>query len=173
MIHCFNNLSPQLGEKVYIAPGAHVIGEVEIGAYVSIWFNSVVRGDVHWIKIGQGTNIQDNSVIHVTRGQSPCSIGNNVTVGHSCIVHACEISDDVLIGMGSIILDRAKIGKNTLIGAGSLVKESDEIPEGVLAFGRPAKVIRLLSEEEILGIKKSAQHYVELSQQYLSMMVKK
>ena len=124
-----------------------------------------LRGDMNNIIIGENTNIQENSVVHVDIN-SPCIIGKNVTIGHGTIIHGCSISDNVLVGMGSIILNNAKIGKNTIIGAGSLVTQGKEFPEGVLILGNPAKVIRQLTEAEIESIQRSADNYVSLSKKY-------
>lgn len=158
---------PSYDSSVFVAEGARVLGDVEIGKESSIWFNTVVRADVSYVKIGERTNIQDNSVIHETFPKSPTIIGNNVTVGHSVILHACTVADYALIGMGSIVLDEAEIGEFVLIGAGSLVAQRTKIPSGMLAFGRPAKAIRPLTDEEKEKLKFSAEHYVKLSRTYL------
>jgi len=158
--------SPQIKESNFIAPNATIIGEVEIGENTNIWFNTVIRGDVHWIKIGENSNVQDLSMLHVSNGKAPLSIGNEVTVGHRCTLHGCTIKDRVLVGMDSTIMDLAVIGEDVIIGAGSLVTEKTNIPSGSLALGRPAKVVRPLSKEEIAYIKKSAKHYVRLAESY-------
>ncbi|SVD78834.1 uncharacterized protein METZ01_LOCUS431688, partial [marine metagenome] len=121
MIKKIQNKQPQLGEDIYVSENAMVIGDVTLGDEVNIWFGAVLRGDMHYIKIGNRTNIQDNSVVHVTTGVSPTNIGNGVTVGHSAIIHGCTIEDDCLIGMGAILMDDAVIGAGSLIGAGALV----------------------------------------------------
>ncbi len=167
MILSFSDKTPQFLANVFIGPSASVIGDVIIGAYSSVWFGSVVRGDVHFIRIGERTNIQDNSVLHVTRKTHPLIIGDEVTVGHRVILHGCTISNRVLVGMGAIILDGAVVGEETLIGAGALVTEGMKIPPGSLALGMPARVIRKLTEEEIAFLAQSAQNYVELAQVYL------
>ena len=142
-----------------------LIGKVNVEENVNIWFGTRLRGDMNNIIIGENTNIQENSVVHVDIN-SPCIIGKNVTIGHGTIIHGCSISDNVLVGMGSIILNNAKIGKNTIIGAGSLVTQGKEFPEGVLILGNPAKVIRQLTEAEIESIQRSADNYVSLSKKY-------
>jgi carbonic anhydrase/acetyltransferase-like protein (isoleucine patch superfamily) len=166
----FQDKTPKLANSVFVAPGAAVIGDVEIGEFSSIWFNSVVRGDVNFIRIGKRTNIQDLSVVHVTRSEaptpSPTLIGDDVSVGHRVILHGCTVKNGALIGMGAILMDRVVIGENAIIGAGSLVTEGTQIPAGHLALGSPAKVIRPLKPEEITGLKKLALHYVELAKTY-------
>lgn len=149
----------------YIAASADVFGNVKLAKDTSIWFQSVLRGDSNSITINAGTNIQDGTIIHVDH-DAPVFIGENVTVGHACMLHGCTIEDGALIGMSSTILNHAKIGKNSLIGAGSLVTEGTEIPPNVLAFGRPARVIRPLTREEIRKNKENAQHYVDLSKEF-------
>ncbi len=144
-----------------MAEGAHVIGDVEIGKDSSIWFNAVVRGDVNFIRIGERTNIQDSSVLHVTHKKYPLIIGSNVTVGHSAVVHAATVYDFCLIGMGAIILDNARVGPYALVAAGAVVAGDAVIPEGMLAAGVPAKVVRPLTEEERQSLIRSAQNYVE------------
>jgi len=167
MILTYQNKTPQLGSDVFIAEGSRVIGDVEIGEGSSIWFNSVVRGDVFPIRIGKKTNIQDNSVIHVTGGVHATRIGDEVTAGHRVILHGCEVRDRALVGMGSTILDGAVIGEEAMIGAGSLVTPGTQIPPRVLALGRPCRVVRELKEAEIQFLRASAEHYFELSQNYL------
>ncbi len=162
----FQNTSPQIEKNVFIAPGAYVIGNVEIGEESSIWFNTVVRGDVNWIKIGKRTNIQDLSMVHVDSGAWPCQIGDDVTAGHRVIIHGCEIADRVLIGMGSVLMNGSKIGEDSMIGAGSLVTENAVIPPRTLALGSPCKVKRDLTEKEIQMIKLSALHYAALATKY-------
>lgn len=152
-----------MSKDVFIAPGAYVGGDVELGANVGIWYNAVIRGDSGPIKIGNDSNIQDNSTVHTDPGHE-VHIGNGVTVGHNAIVHGCTIGDNSLIGMGSIILNDAVIGQNCIIGAGALVTGKTNIPDGSLAFGNPARVIRLLTPEEIAENRKNARHYVELMQ---------
>jgi len=148
MIDSFKGILPLMPANVFVAPSADVIGDVEIGALSSIWFRSVVRGDVHSIRIGARTNIQDLSMLHVTRKTHPLVIGSAVTVGHSVTLHGCTIQDRVLIGMGAIVLDGAVVCEGAIIGAGAIVTEGTEIPSGMLAFGSPARVKRALTAEE-------------------------
>ena len=147
MIKGYQGIEPKIDETAFIAEGVDVIGKVNIGKNANIWYGSVLRADDNYITVGENTNIQDGSVVHISEGY-PTIIGNNVTIGHKAIIHGCEIGDNTLIGMGSIVLDGAKVGEFTLLGAGSLVPPGKEIPSGVLAMGSPAKVIRELSEQE-------------------------
>lgn len=151
--------TPKIGPDSYIAPTAAIVGDVTMGRGCSVWFNAVVRGDVMPIKIGDETNIQDGTVIHGTYKKCGTTIGNRVTVGHAVVLHGCEIGDRCLIGMGSIIMDNAKISPDSLVAAGSLVTEGSEFPPGVLIMGRPAKVKRELTPEEIAFLNKSADNY--------------
>ena len=165
MIMDFEGVTPIINKNTYISESVDIIGKVNVEENVNIWFGTRLRGDMNNIIIGENTNIQENSVVHVDIN-SPCIIGKNVTIGHGTIIHGCSISDNVLVGMGSIILNNAKIGKNTIIGAGSLVTQGKEFPEGVLILGNPAKVIRQLTEAEIESIQRSADNYVSLSKKY-------
>ena len=165
MVMEFEGVTPKIDENTYISESVDIIGKVEILENANIWFGTRLRGDMNNIVIGRNTNIQENSVVHVD-SKSPCIIGNNVTIGHGAIIHGCNIADNVLVGMGSIILNNAKIGNNTIIGAGSLITQGKEFPEGVLILGNPAKVIRELTKVEIESIKKSADNYVSLSKKY-------
>ncbi|WP_430611215.1 gamma carbonic anhydrase family protein [Enterococcus sp. DIV0876] len=149
----------------FIAKNATITGDVALGAESTVWFQAVVRGDANWITIGARTNIQDGTIIHVDH-DAPTVIGDDVTVGHQCMLHGCKIEQGALIGMSSIILNHAVIGENSLIGAGSLVTQGTVIPPNVMAFGRPAKVIRPLTEEEIAKNKANIAHYVALGAQY-------
>ena len=148
------------GDDYWIAPNAAVIGNVSLGKNVSIWWNSVVRGDFESITIGENTNIQDGCVLHTDYGK-PLRIGANITVGHMAMLHGCEIGDGSLIGIGSIVLNQAKIGKNCLIGANSLVPERKEIPDGSLVMGSPGKIVRQLTEDEIVRISAGVQEYIK------------
>ena len=156
---------PQIHESVYIAPTAVIIGDVTIGKNSSVWFNAVLRGDIDWIRIGENTNIQDGSVLHCSTGVETF-VGNNVTVGHNCILHSCHIDDGSLIGMGAVVIDGVRIGKNCLVGAGSMVAPNKVIPDNSLVYGNPAKVIRSLSAEEIEKMHKGAEHYLDLMDHY-------
>jgi carbonic anhydrase/acetyltransferase-like protein (isoleucine patch superfamily) len=167
MIHSFNGKSPQIASTVFIAPSADVIGDVEIGDHSSVWFNTVIRGDVHFIRIGQRTSIQDVSILHVTRKTHPLIIGDEVTVGHHVTLHGCTISNRVLVGMGAIILDGAFIEEGAMVGAGALITEGMRVPTNSLALGVPAKIKRNMTPEEIAFLSQSAQNYVDLGQIYL------
>ena len=160
------NVSPAISPDAYAAPTATLVGAVRVGAGSSIWHGTVLRGDVEPITVGDRTSIQDNSVVHSSRGWQPVMIGDDVTVGHAVIVHGCVIRDRVLLGMGSIVLDGADIGPDVLLGAGSLVTARSRLPPGTLAFGRPAKVVRELTDEERASILESAAHYVRLAADY-------
>lgn len=161
----FNGLTPKVDDSCFVADSADVIGKVILEPGANIWYNTVIRGDLELIHIGENTNIQDLCMIH-TSHHFPTHIGSNVTVGHRAICHGCTIEDNVLIGMGSIILDGAYIESNVMIGAGSLVPPNKRIPSGSLVMGSPAKVVRTLTDVEIEQIKQSSVHYVALSQHY-------
>jgi carbonic anhydrase/acetyltransferase-like protein (isoleucine patch superfamily) len=156
----FLRKKPKLGRGVYIAKTAVVIGDVTIGAHSSVWYGAVLRGDINRIVVGHHTNIQDNAVLHLT-DDFPCVLGNWVTVGHSAIVHACQVGDEVLVGMGAVILDGAVIGKQSIVGARSLVKQGMKIPPGSLVVGAPARVVRKLTKKERAKLKWWAQKYVD------------
>jgi carbonic anhydrase/acetyltransferase-like protein (isoleucine patch superfamily) len=168
MIKIFQNKQPQLGEDAYVSENAMVIGDVTLGDEVNIWFGAVLRGDMHYIKIGNRTNIQDNSVVHVTTGVSPTNIGNGVTVGHGAIIHGCTIEDDCLIGMGAILMDDAIIGAGSLIGAGALIPPNMKIPKNSLVVGSPGKVVRQVKEFEREMILGRPQEYIDLASIYLN-----
>jgi carbonic anhydrase/acetyltransferase-like protein (isoleucine patch superfamily) len=158
MIYQLGDLKPQISPHCFIAKSADIIGDVILEEGVSIWFNTVLRGDIATIHIGKNSNIQDNSTIHIET-DIPCLIGENVTVGHNVILHSCSIEDNTLIGMGSTILNNARIAKNCLVGANSLVTHSLPYEEGCLIMGSPAKIIRKLTDEEMRANIKNAQHY--------------
>jgi gamma-carbonic anhydrase len=157
-LDAFLRKKPVLGKGVYIARGAVVVGDVTLGDGASVWYNAVLRGDINRIVIGDHSNIQDNSVVHLA-DDFPCEIGSYVTVGHSAIVHACKIGDESLIGMGAVVLDGAEIGAQCLIGARALVTQNVKIPAGSLVLGSPAKVIRALTKEERAALKPWAEKY--------------
>lgn len=157
----------KIAPSAFVAPGVQIVGDVQVGEDSSIWHNAVLRGDVNYIRVGARTNIQDLSLVHVSHETYPTIIGSDVTIGHSVIVHACTIGNFVLVGMGSIIMDGAEIGDYVIIGAGSLVTQKTKIPSGSKAFGRPAKVVGQLTEEEREHLRWSAGHYVALSKTYL------
>jgi len=167
MIRPFKNLEPQVHPTAFIEASAHVIGDVHIGEESSVWFNTVVRGDVHFIRIGNRTNVQDNSVIHVRNGTCPTILEDEVTVGHSVTLHGCHVERGSLIGIGSIILDNARIGDHSIVAAGSLVSPGTIIPPRSLVMGIPARVKRTLSDEEVAGLDVFWKNYVELSKAYL------
>lgn len=152
---------PKIGSNVFLASGVKIIGDVEIGNNSSIWYNTVIRGDVHFIKIGESTNIQDCSMLHVTNGKFPLNIGNKVTIGHSVSLHGCTLNDLCLIGIGAIVLDGAIIESNSMVAAGALVKQNFIVPSGKLVAGVPAKIIRDLNKEEIMDLEAGAKRYVE------------
>lgn len=156
----FLRAQPKLGRGVYLATSAVVLGDVTMGDYSSVWYHAVVRGDINRIVIGKGTNIQDNAVVHLA-DDFPCLLGDYVTVGHSAIVHACTIGNEVLVGMGAVVLDGAVVGDQCLIGAKSLVPGGMQIPAGSMVLGTPAKVVRMLSPEERAGLKHWADKYVQ------------
>ena len=172
-IRNYKEHQPKIAENAFIDESAQVIGQVEIGENCSIWPNTTIRGDVNWIKIGDNSNIQDGSVLHVTHdyaahpGGFPLLIGAQVTVGHNVVLHGCTIEDNCLIGMGAIILDGAHLEKNVFLAAGALVSPNKRLESGYLYVGSPAKKARALSEEEIAGLQYSADHYVKLKNDYL------
>jgi len=168
MIKAFQNSLPNLGEKVYISENAVVIGNVILGDEVNIWFGSVIRGDMHYIKIGNRSNVQDNAVVHVTTALSPTNIGSGVTVGHGAIIHGCTIEDDCMIGMGAIVMDDAVIGAGSLVGAGALVPPNMKVPQKSLVVGTPCKVVREVNSEEYKMIIERPQEYIDLAAIYLT-----
>ena len=152
-------------DSIVICPGAQVFGDVELGENVSVWHGAVIRGDTDSITIGDNSNVQDNCVVHCTRG-FPVVIGKNVSVGHGAVVHGCRLDDNVLIGMNATVLNGAHISKNCIVGAGAVVSEGKEFPEGSLILGVPAKVVKQLSPEQIQLIQNNGDNYVKLSKQY-------
>jgi len=173
MIRPFKGISPSIEESAFIAEGAVVIGDVTIGKEASIWYNCVVRGDVNFIRIGDRTNIQDLSMLHVTHRKNaddpgaPLVIGNDVTVGHNVTLHGCTIEDGAFIGMQAMVMDKAVVGKGALVAARALVTEGTIIPPGTLWVGAPAKYKRDLSEAEVAWLARSAGNYVKYSREYL------
>ncbi|BBP02619.1 gamma carbonic anhydrase family protein [Sulfuriferula plumbiphila] len=171
-VQVFRGVRPRIGRGSWIHDSARVIGDVSLGDNVSIWCGAVIRGDVNSISIGAGTNIQDNSVLHVSHqtgrdpAGSPLIIGANVTVGHSVILHGCTIGDECLIGMGSIVMDKVVIEPRVLLGAGSLVPEGKVLSSGHLYIGRPAKLVRALTDAELAYFNYSAEHYAKLARDY-------
>lgn len=161
------NYKPDIAPSAFIAPGAAITGDVIIGDEVSVWFNVSMRGDVGAIRIGDRSNIQDGSVLHMTRGQSDMIIGADVTVGHMAMLHSCVIEDECLVGMQSCVLDNARMEKHSMLAAGSLLTPGKVVPSGQLWSGRPARYMRDLTAEEIGFFKKSANNYVRTSRDYL------
>lgn len=159
---------PKIHPTAFIAPGAVVIGDVEIGAYSNIWFGCVVRGDVNYIRIGERTNIQDGTVVHVTRVTSPTHIGSGVTIGHGAVIHACTLEDNCFVGMGATILDDAVIEREGMLAAGALLTPKKRLPSGELWGGNPAKLLRPLKQAEKEFFPQSAENYVQLGQEYLT-----
>lgn len=157
---------PQIDASVFLAPSACVIGDVQIGEKSSLWFNVIVRGDVNFIRIGRRSNIQDGSVIHVTRETHPTVVGDDVTVGHSVTLHGCTVNDGCLIGIGSIVLDGAVIGASSLVAAGSVVAPGTQIPPRSLVMGSPGRVKRELTEDECTNIHSFAERYIRYQEDY-------
>lgn len=173
MIYPFKNWAPKLGTNSWVAPSADVVGNVTVGEECSIWFGCVVRGDVHYITIGDRTNIQDLSMIHVTHYKkedmsdgNPTIIGSDVTIGHRVMMHGCTIEDACLVGMSATILDGAVIGRESIVGAGSLVTKNKVFPPRSLIMGSPAKVVRELNDDEVKELYASAKRYVEFKKDY-------
>ncbi len=156
---------PQIDASAWIAPNATVIGDIRLAANVSIWWNAVLRGDNDPVSIGENSNIQDGSVLHTDEGV-PMNIGANVTVGHLVMLHGCTVGDGSLIGIGSIVLNRAVIGRGSIVGANTLIPEGKVYPDRVLIVGSPGKVVRELSDEEVTRLQGSAAHYVENARRY-------
>ena len=166
-IFSYQSISPKLGENVFIAPNATVVGDVTLGDNSSVWFGAVVRGDFQPVVIGKCTNIQDNATVHVM-GDKPTIIGDNVIIGHNAIVHCAHIGDNCLIGMGSIVLGYSEIGDNVIIGAGSMITQHKKIPSNSLVFGNPAKIVRKLRDDEIEALRASSENYHNLAERYKS-----
>jgi carbonic anhydrase/acetyltransferase-like protein (isoleucine patch superfamily) len=162
----FRGVTPKLHESVFLAEGARIIGDVEIGEESSVWFNAVVRGDVNFVRIGKRTNVQDNCVLHVTHERHPLVIGSSVTIGHNAIVHGATVQDFCLIGMGAVILDGAVVGPYALVAAGAVVAEGFVVPEGALVAGVPARVRRSLTSSERMMLEQSALNYIRYVAQY-------
>jgi carbonic anhydrase/acetyltransferase-like protein (isoleucine patch superfamily) len=165
-IRAFGGKAPKIGEGAFVAPSADVIGDVVVGPRSTIWYGTVLRGDVQSIRIGAETSIQDNSVIHVDSSGFATVVGDRVTVGHSVVLHGCTVGNDALIGMGSIVLNGAEVGESAMIGAGSVVTPGTRVPPGMLALGSPAKVKRPLTDEEKRHMREGAEHYVQLGREH-------
>lgn len=166
MTRDFLGAEPRFDDSNFIAPTAAVIGDVTLGKGASVWFGAVVRGDVNWIAIGAGSNVQDNSVVHVTHGTAPTKIGRHVTVGHGAVVHGCTVEDRVLVGMGAVVMDHATVGHDSIVGARALVTGGTQIPPRSLVLGSPAKRVRALSEAEVEEIQVYAENYLRYSAIY-------
>ena len=164
-IYELDGIAPQVAGSAWVADSAQVIGNVALADDTSIWFGAVLRGDTETIRVGRGSNIQDLSVLHADVG-SPLTVGEDVTVGHQVMLHGCTIGDGSLIGIGAVVLNGAVIGKGCLVGAGSLVTEGKVFPDGSMIIGSPAKAVRMLSPEQIEGLKMSAKHYVDNANRY-------
>lgn len=167
----YDNKYPQIDSTVLVVPTATIIGDVVIGPESSVWFQTVVRGDVNFIRIGARTNIQDGSVVHVTLKTHPTIIGDDVTIGHNATLHGCTVGDRCLIGIGAILLDGVEIGADCMIAAGSVVTPGTVIPAGTLVMGAPARVKRELTTDEISQLKKSAENYIEYKKRYAGLDV--
>ena len=167
MITGFNGITPQIPSSTYVAHSADVVGNVVLGNDVSVWHNSVIRGDFNSIVIEDSSNIQDNSVLHVDSNE-PLHIGTNTTIGHGCIIHGCTIGNSCLIGMGSLIMNRAMIGSNCIIGAGTLITQDTKIPDNSIVLGRPGKISKQISQSDLEYINSNAKAYVALKNKYLN-----
>ena len=168
MLRPYKGVRPRVHGTAYVDDSAQVIGDVEIGDASSIWMNAVVRGDVHWIRIGARSNVQDGTVVHVMNDTHPTTIGDDVTVGHAAIVHGCTIENRVLIGMGAILLNGAHIGEGSIVAAGTLVPEETRIPPRSLVMGSPGRVKRTLSDAEVASILQFSERYVEYRLDYMA-----
>ncbi len=168
MICRYKNFFPEISDKAFVAPTAVVIGDVKIEGGASVWFGAVLRGDIDKIRIGKNTSIQDNTVIHVTGGKYPTLVGNNVIVGHGCILHGCVIEDGALIGMGAVIMDNAKIGKNSIIAAGSVVVPGTVVPENSVYAGIPAKFKREVKPNDLSEMKRILANYSKVTDNYIN-----
>lgn len=166
----YQDRSPVINEKHFIAPDAWVIGDVKISPLVSIFFGAVLRGDINPITVGHGSNIQEHAMLHTSHGLGPCTVGSNVTIGHRAIIHGCTIGDHCIIGMGSVILDGAEIGENCIIGAQALVPMNAKIPAGSLVVGVPAKVLKPLNAEQLENIRHSALSYQKTGAEYKKLL---
>jgi carbonic anhydrase/acetyltransferase-like protein (isoleucine patch superfamily) len=168
MLRAFRGIIPTIATSAFIEETAAVIGDVVIGSESSVWFNAVIRGDVHYIHIGHRTNVQDLCLLHVTNDTYPLSLGDDITVGHHAVLHGCTIKDRVLIGMGAVIMDGAVIEEDCIVGAGALVTERMHVPPKSLIHGTPGRVKRSLTDDELKWIKESALNYIRYAQYYIS-----
>jgi carbonic anhydrase/acetyltransferase-like protein (isoleucine patch superfamily) len=168
MIKSYKGISPRIADTAFVEQSAQIIGDVEIGKHSSVWFNCVLRADCYHIRIGESTNIQDGTVIHVTQERFATIIGDYVTVGHSAVLHGCNIADRCLIGIGAIVLDNVTIGEESFVAAGSLVTPGTVIPPRSMVMGAPARIRRQVTDEEVARINEHWRHYVEYKNQYLA-----
>jgi len=166
MLHTYQGITPKLADRVFYVDSAEIIGDVDIGADSSIWFHVVIRGDVNFIRIGERTNIQDGTVIHVTHKINPTVIGDDVTIGHNVTLHGCKIGDRCLIGMGAVVMDKAVVEDDAMVAAGALVTPGTKVPSGTLYTGSPARYKRHLSDREIADLKQSALNYLNYTKKY-------
>jgi carbonic anhydrase/acetyltransferase-like protein (isoleucine patch superfamily) len=164
-IYELDGTAPQLAASAWVAENAQVMGSVTLAEDSSVWFGVTIRGDTETITVGEGSNVQDGSVLHADVG-FPLTIGRHVTVGHQVMLHGCTIGDESLIGIGAVVLNGAKIGKHCLVGAGALVTEGKEFPDGSMIIGSPARAIKTLTPEQIAGLRRSAEHYIENARRY-------
>jgi len=164
-VYQLDTLTPRVADTAWVADSAQVIGNVELAEGASIWFGAILRGDNETMRIGRNSNVQDGSMLHSDPG-FPLTLGENVTIGHQVMLHGCTVGDGTLIGIKAVVLNGAKIGKNCLVGAGALVTEGKEFPDGSMILGSPAKVVRELSPEQIAGVARAAQHYVDNARRY-------
>ena len=164
-VYELDGVAPRVDPTAWIADSAEVMGNVHLGPDASVWFGCVLRGDTESMHIGEGSNIQDLSVLHADFGQ-PLHIGRHVTIGHKVMLHGCTIGDESLIGIGAVVLNGARIGKNCLVGAGALVTEGKEFPDGSMIVGAPARVVRQLTPEQIEGLRQSARHYIDNARRF-------
>jgi carbonic anhydrase/acetyltransferase-like protein (isoleucine patch superfamily) len=162
----FRGVTPRIDATAFVAPGVTVIGDVVIGPDASVWFGSIVRGDVHHVRIGARTNLQDGTIVHVSRGGHPTLIGADVTVGHRCMLHACTLLDRAFVGMSATVLDGAVVESDAMLAAGALLTPGKRVPSGQLWAGRPARPLRDLTEAEIERARDRVRHYVELAREY-------
>jgi carbonic anhydrase/acetyltransferase-like protein (isoleucine patch superfamily) len=160
----YQDFFPTIDNSVFLASGVKIVGDVSIGKNSSVWYNCVIRGDVHYVKIGENTNVQDCSMLHVTNGRYPLNIGNKVTIGHSVKLHGCTLKDLCLIGIGSIVLDGAVVEEKSMVAAGSVVKPNFIVPSGKLVAGVPARVVRDLTDTELADLEKSAERYMKYTE---------
>lgn len=168
MLRAFRGITPTIATSAFVEETAVVIGDVDIGSESSVWFNAVVRGDVHYIRIGHRTNVQDLCLLHVTNDTYPLILGDDITIGHHAVLHGCTIKDRVLIGMGAVIMDGVVIEEDCIVGAGALVTERMHVPPKSLILGTPARITRSVTDDELRWIKESALNYIRYSQYYIS-----